>query len=110
MKKIEAILEPPDVEEVKEGLAHIGISRMIVTEVRGFGPSGPSQVYRGRRYEPPYTIDAKVEVIVTDEAAAAVIGVMSRKAKTDESGKSDIRLFSLEESAPLTAGRSVAAA
>jgi nitrogen regulatory protein PII len=111
MKKIEAILEPLDVEEVKEGLAHIGIHRMTVTEVHGFAPSGgPSQVYRGRRYEPPYTIDAKIEVVVTDEMAAAVIEVMSRKAKTDESGRSDIRLFSLEKSALLAAGKSVAAA
>ena len=105
MKKIEAILEPLDVEEVKEGLAHLGISRMTVTEVHGFGPSAPSQVYRGRRYEPPYTIDAKIEVVVPDEVAAAVIGVMSRKAKTDESGRSDIRLFSLEESDSLAAIR-----
>ncbi len=111
MKKIEAILEPLDVEEVKEGLAHIGISRMTVTEVRGFAPSGgPSQVYRGRRYEPPYTIDAKIEVVVNDEMAATVVGIMSRKAKADESGQSDIRLFSLEDTAGMAMGmRSVAA-
>jgi nitrogen regulatory protein P-II 1 len=110
VKKIEAIIEPLDVEEVKEGLAQIGIRHMAVTEVHGFGPSEQTQVYRGRRYEPPYTIDAKIEVVVRDEMAAAAIAVMGRKAKTDESGQSDVRLYSLEDSPVPAAGKRSAAA
>ena len=111
MKKIEAIIEPLEVDEVKEGLAQIGISHMTVTEVHGFGRSGePTQVYRGRRYEPPFATEAKIEIVVRDEMAAAAIGIMSRKAKTDESGQSDIRLSSLEDTGSLLGvKRSVAA-
>lgn len=98
MKKVEAIIEPSEVEEVKEDLARIGVRRMTVTEVHGFGRSGGHmQVQRGVRFELPFVTEAKIEVVVFDEMAAAAIRVIREKAKTDESGQSDIRVFSLED-------------
>jgi nitrogen regulatory protein P-II 1 len=106
MKRVEAIIEPSEVEEVKEDLARIGVHRMTVTEVHGFGPpDGRTEVYRGMRYEPPFTTEAKIEIVVLDEMAAAAIGVMQEKAKTDESGQSDIRVFPLDDIARLAVGK-----
>lgn len=111
MKKIEAIIEPSDIEGMKEDLTRLGVARMTVTEVHGFGRSdGPARVHRGVRFEAPYVTEAKVEIVVHDDIAAAVIGIMGQKAKTDESGQSDIRLFSLDDTANLAKRRKSAVA
>ena len=111
MKKVEAIIEPSEVEEVKEDLAKIGVRRMTVTEVHGFGRSaGPTEVYRGMRYEAPFVTEAKIEIVVLDEMADGAIRVIREKAKTDESGQSDIRVFSLEDTAGLSERRRSVAA
>jgi nitrogen regulatory protein PII len=111
MKKIEAIIEPSDIEGMKEDLAGIGVGRMTVTEVHGFGRAGgPARVQRGVRFEPPYVTEAKVEIVVHDDIAAAVIGIMGQKAKTNESGQSDIRLVSLDDTANPAKGRKSAMA
>jgi len=111
MKKIEAIVEPSEIEEVKEDLARIGVSRMTVTEVHGFGRTGGrTQVYRGVRIKSPFTTEAKIEIVVLDEMAEGAIRVIREKAKTDESGQSDIRVFSLEDIAGPPVGRQSAMA
>ncbi len=111
MKKIEAIVEPSEVEGLKEDLAGIGISRMTVTEVHEFGSSGGrTLVYRGMKSKLPYVTEAKIEIVVVDETAEGAIRVIREKAKTDESGQADIRLFSLEDTAWPSIGRKSAVA
>jgi nitrogen regulatory protein P-II 1 len=111
MKKVEAIIEPFDVEEVKANLERIGVRRMTVTEVQGFGrPSGRTEVYRGMRFEPPFAAEAKIEIVVLDEMAAAAIGAIREKAKVNDSGQGDIRVFSLEDTVRLAAAKKSAAA
>ncbi|MGD0659342.1 MAG: P-II family nitrogen regulator [Syntrophorhabdales bacterium] len=110
MKKIEAIIQPSDVEGVKEELARIEVRRMIVTEVNGFVPSGGRrEVYRGLRYEASFVIEAKVEIVVTNEMVEDAVRVMGEKVKTNESGQSDVRVFPLDETARLTLGTKSAA-
>jgi nitrogen regulatory protein P-II 1 len=110
VKKIEATIEPYEVEGMKEDLSRIGVGRMMVTEVHSFGLSrGLAQVYRGMRCESPFAIEAKIEVVVPDEMAEGVIAAIRDKAKSDESGESDIRVFSLEDTSRLRAVRRQAA-
>lgn len=111
MKKVEAILEPFDVEEVKKNLEGIGVRSMTVTEVRGFGrPSGRTEVYRGIKFDPPFAAEAKIEIVVIDEMAAAAVAAIRKKAKTDESGQGDIRVISLDDAVRLAAAKKSAAA
>lgn len=110
MKKIEAIIEPSDVEGMKEELTRIGVRRVIITEVHWFSRSGRrTEVYRGVRFEPSSVTEAKVEIVVTDEMVEDAVRIMGEKAKTDESGQSDVRVFTLEEIAKLTMGTKNAA-
>jgi nitrogen regulatory protein P-II 1 len=98
MKMIEAICEPAEVEEMRDGLVELGVRGMTVTEVKGFGsPGGITEVYRGMRYESPFLLEAKVEIVVVDEIAETVVAHIRKKAKTDESGSSRIFVFPLED-------------
>ena len=102
VKKIEAIVEPSEVEGVKEGLSGIGVGPVTVTEVRAFGASGGrTLVYRGVRCEAPYVTEAKLEMMVADETADGVVTVLQRAAKTDESGVGRVFVFSLDDTARL---------
>ena len=111
MKKIEVIIEPSNIEEMKEDLAGIGVGPMIVTEVHGFGrPGGRTEVFRGVRFEPPYVTEAKIEVVVRDEMVEGAIRIIREKAKTDEPEDRDIRVFSLEDIAGQARGKTGAVA
>jgi nitrogen regulatory protein P-II 1 len=102
VKKIEAIVEPSEVEGVKEGLSGIGVGAVTVTEVRAFGASGGrTLVYRGVRCEAPYVTEAKLEMMVADDSADGVVTVLQRAAKTDESGVGRVFVFSLDDTARL---------
>jgi len=110
MKKIEAILEPSEVEAVQHNLSTIGIPIMTVAEVKGFGGRGEMQVYRGVRFEPPYLTEAKVEVVVPDEMMESAFALMLETAKKDPSGQSRISVFPLEDAAGRSVGRKSAVA
>ena len=99
MKKIEAILEPSEVGMMQHSLSGIGIRLMTVTEVKGFGGHGETQVYRGMRFEPPYLMEAKVEMAVPDEMAESAVALIRETAKKDPSGQSRIVVFPMEEMA-----------
>jgi len=102
MKKIEAIVEPSEVEVVKEGLIGMGIGGVTVTEVRAFGPSGGrTLVYRGVRCEAPYALEAKLEIVVADEAADRAVTILREAAKTDELGQARVFLFALDDASRL---------
>ncbi len=98
MKKIEAIIKPFKLDEVKGALNAIGIKGMTVTEVKGFGrQKGHVEVYRGTEYEVNFLPKVKLEVVVPDSMIDTVISTIVEKAKTGNIGDGKIFLYSLED-------------
>ena len=98
MKKIEAIIKPFKLDEVKDALNAIGINGMTVTEVKGFGrQKGHVEVYRGAEYEVSFLPKIKIEVVVPDSIIDKVISTIIEKAKTGNIGDGKIFLYSLED-------------
>ena len=98
MKKIEAIIKPFKIDDVKEGLTEIGVQGMTVTEVKGFGRQrGHIEIYRGAEYEVDFVPKIKVEVIVDSELVPQVIKLIEQKAKTGSIGDGKIFVSSLDE-------------
>jgi nitrogen regulatory protein P-II 1 len=98
MKKIEAVVKPFKLEEVKNALSKIGVQGMTVSEVRGFGrQKGHTEVYRGAEYTIDFVPKSKIELIVTDELVTQVIETIERAAKTGKIGDGKIFVSSVEE-------------
>ena len=98
MKKIEAIIKPFKLEEVKNALTKIGVQGMTVTEVKGFGrQKGHTESYRGTEYAIDFLPKSKIEIIITDELVTAVIETIERAAKTGKIGDGKIFLSQVEE-------------
>ena len=98
MKKIEAIVKPFRLEEVKEALTKIGIQGMTVSEVRGFGRQrGHTEVYRGAEYTIDFVPKSKIELIVIDEMVTQVVETIERTAKTGKVGDGKIFVSPVEE-------------
>ena len=98
MKKIEAVVKPFKLEEVKNALTKIGIQGMTVSEVRGFGRQrGHTEVYRGAEYKIDFIPKSKIEVIVTEELVTQVIETIERAAKTGKIGDGKIFVFPVDE-------------
>jgi nitrogen regulatory protein P-II 1 len=105
VKKIEAIVKPFKVDEVKEGLTEIGVKGMTVTEVKGFGRQrGHTEIYRGSEYQVDFVPKVKLEVIVSSEIAPEVVKIIEQKAKTGEIGDGKIFVIDLEESIRIRTG------
>jgi len=98
MKKIEAIIRPTKLEDVKDGLTAIGVQGMTVSEVKGFGrQKGHTEHYRGAEYEVLFVSKARIEVIVADEILDKAVAVIQEKAKTGSFGDGKIFVSSLED-------------
>jgi nitrogen regulatory protein P-II 1 len=98
MKKIEAIIKPFKLDEVKNALTKIGVHGMTMTEVVGFGrQKGHTETYRGTEYKTDFLPKSKIEIIVTDELASQVIETIETAAKTGKIGDGKIFLSSIEE-------------
>jgi nitrogen regulatory protein P-II 1 len=98
MKKIEAIVKPFKLDDVKNALTKIGVQGMTVTEVRGFGrQKGHMEVYRGAEYKIDFLPKSKIELIVTDELVNPVIETIERAAKTGKIGDGKIFLSPVDE-------------
>ncbi len=98
MKKVEAIIKPFKLDDVKSGLHQIGIMGMTVTEVKGFGrQKGHVEVYRGTEYEVNFLPKLKVEVVVPDSIIDKVIATIIEKARTGNIGDGKIFIYSLED-------------
>ena len=98
MKKVEAIIKPIKLEEVKEALSKIDIYGMTVTEVKGFGrQKGHVEVYRGTEYEVNFIPKIKIEVVVPDAIIDKVIETILQKANTHTIGDGKIFISSLED-------------
>jgi nitrogen regulatory protein PII len=98
MKKIEAIVKPFKLDEVKNALTKIGVQGMTVTEVKGFGrQKGHTESYRGTEYAIDFLPKSKIELIVADELVNQAIESIERTAKTGKIGDGKIFLSSVEE-------------
>ena len=98
MKKIEAIIKPFKLDEVKEGLMEINVKGMTVTEVKGFGrQKGHTEIYRGAEYRVDFVPKIKLEVVVPAELAPEVVKVIEQTAKTGQIGDGKIFVSVLEE-------------
>jgi nitrogen regulatory protein P-II 1 len=98
MKRIEAIIKPFKLDEVKDALAEVGVQGMTVTEVKGFGRTGgKKEVYRGSAYVVDFVPKVKVEVVVTDEQVTAVLDAIERSARTGRIGDGKIFVIPIEE-------------
>ncbi len=98
MKKIEAIIKPFKLDEVKDALTKLGIYGMTITEVKGFGrQKGHVEVYRGAEYEVCFIPKIKIEVVVPDAIIAKVIDTILNTAKTGNIGDGKLFICSLED-------------
>jgi nitrogen regulatory protein P-II 1 len=98
MKKIEAIIQPHKIEDVKEALKKIGIDGMTITEVRGHGrQKGHKEVYRGMEYQVDLLPKVKVELVVADSRADEVIKTLADAARTGKIGDGKIFLYDVAE-------------
>jgi nitrogen regulatory protein P-II 1 len=105
MKKIEAIIKPFKLDEVKNALHEIGVTGMTVSEVRGFGrQKGHTEVYRGAEYVIDFLPKVKIEVVLDDALAPRAVEAIQQAAKTDKIGDGKIFVFSVEEALRIRTG------
>jgi nitrogen regulatory protein P-II 1 len=98
MKKVEAIIKPFKMEEVKDALSDIGIDGMTVTEVKGFGrQKGHTEIYRGSEYTVDFLPKIKLEIVLADSQAGAAVAAISKAAKTGKIGDGKIFVTSIED-------------
>ena len=97
MKKIEAIIKPFKLEEVKDALGEIGIEGMTVTEVKGFGrQKGHTEIYRGSEYTVDFLPKIKVELVLTDKQVEAAVATIVKAAKTGKIGDGKVFVSAVE--------------
>jgi nitrogen regulatory protein P-II 1 len=98
MKKIEAIIKPFKLDEVKEALAREGVQGMTVSEVKGFGrQKGHTELYRGAEYVVDFLPKIKIEVLLSDEKAVAAAAIIESAAKTGHIGDGKIFVLPVDE-------------
>ena len=98
MKKIEAIIKPFKLEEVKEALSDLGIEGMTVTEVKGFGrQKGHTEIYRGSEYTVDFLPKIKIEVVLADGMVDAATTAVVKAAKTGKIGDGKVFVYPIEE-------------
>jgi len=98
MKKVEAIIKPFKLDEVKESLSAIGIQGLTVSEVKGFGrQKGHTELYRGAEYVVDFLPKVKLEVIAPDDKVSDVVAAIEKSAKTGRIGDGKIFVLPIEE-------------
>lgn len=98
MKKVEAIIKPFKLEEVKDALSEIGIEGMTVTEVKGFGrQKGHTEIYRGSEYTVDFLPKVKIELVLADKQAEAAVTTIVRAARTGKIGDGKVFVSPVEE-------------
>ena len=98
MKKIEAVIKPFKLDDVKEGLSRIGVKGLTVTEVKGFGRQrGHREVYRGAEYQVDFVSKIKIEVVLEAGLVADAVDIIQEKARTGEIGDGKIFILPVEE-------------
>lgn len=105
MKKVEAIIKPFKLDEVKERLAEIGVHGMTVTEVKGFGRTGgKKEVYRGSAYVVDFVPKVKLEIVVPEAQVNDVLDAIEKSAKTGRIGDGKIFVSSIDEAVRIRTG------
>jgi nitrogen regulatory protein P-II 1 len=97
MKKIEAIIKPHKLDDVKDGLTEIGIKGMTVTEVKGYGrQKGHTEIYRGAEYQVDFLPKVKIEIVVPADVADQVVDKIRETANTGKIGDGKIFVLPIE--------------
>ena len=105
MKKIEAIIKPFKLEEVKDALSELGIEGMTVTEVKGFGrQKGHTEIYRGSEYTVDFLPKIKLEVILRDDAVEGAVKAIVESAKTGKIGDGKVFVLPVENAIRIRTG------
>jgi nitrogen regulatory protein P-II 1 len=105
MKKIEAIIKPFKLDEVKEALQDVGVQGLSVIEVKGFGrQKGHTELYRGAEYVVDFLPKVKIEVVLADDQVDAAIDAIVGAAKTDKIGDGKIFVSSVEQAIRIRTG------
>jgi nitrogen regulatory protein PII len=111
MKKVEAIIKPFKLEDVKEALSEIGIQGMTVTEVKGFGrQKGHTEIYRGSEYTVDFLPKVKIEIVVDDAQLDAVKDAIVKTANTGKIGDGKVFVSTIEEAIRIRTGETGAGA
>jgi nitrogen regulatory protein PII len=107
VKKVEAIIKPFKLEEVKEALANVGIQGLTVTEVKGFGrQKGHKELYRGAEYVVEFLPKVKLEIVVTDDKLKGVVEAIVKAASTGRIGDGKIFVYNIEDAIRIRTGES----
>lgn len=107
MKKIEAIIKPYKLDEVKKGLSQVGVKGMTITEVKGFGRQrGHKEVYRGAEYQVDFVAKIKVEIAADASMVPDIIKIIQQEAHTGEIGDGKIFVTPIEEAIRIRTGES----
>jgi nitrogen regulatory protein P-II 1 len=105
MKKIEAIIKPFKLDEVKEALQEVGLKGMTVTEVKGFGrQKGHTELYRGAEYVVDFLPKVKIEIVLEDALADRAVEAIQHAAKTDRIGDGKIFIYDVETAVRIRTG------
>lgn len=105
MKKIEAIIKPFKLDDVREALSQIGVSGITMSEVRGFGrQKGHKELYRGAEYQVDFLPKIKLEIVVTDDTVDRVVECIIESAKTGKIGDGKIFVFNVEQAYRIRTG------
>ena len=111
MKKIEAVIKPFKLDEVREALAEVGVAGLTVTEVKGFGrQKGHTELYRGAEYVVDFLPKVKIEVVVTDEMVDRVIEAVIKSARTGKIGDGKIFVSGVDQVVRIRTGETNEAA
>jgi len=105
MKKVEAVVKPFKLDDVKEGLSNLGVKGLTVSEVKGFGRQrGHREVYRGAEYQVDFVSKIKIEVVVEDELVPEAVRVIQEKARTGQIGDGKIFIVPVEDAIRIRTG------
>ncbi|MCF8146135.1 MAG: P-II family nitrogen regulator [Deltaproteobacteria bacterium] len=105
MKKVEAIIKPFRLDQVKKGLSEVGIKGMTITEVRGFGRQrGHKEVYRGAEYQVDFVGKVKIEIVADEAMVPDIVRVIQDQARTGEIGDGKIFVMSVESAIRIRTG------
>ena len=105
MKKIEAIIKPFKLDEVREALSEIGVMGMTATEVKGFGrQKGHTELYRGAEYIVDFLPKIKLDIVVNDKIVNKVVDAITRTAQTGKIGDGKIFIYDIEQAIRIRTG------
>ncbi len=111
MKKIEAIIKPFKLDDVKDGLSSIGVKGLSITEIKGFGRQrGHKEVYRGAEYQVDFVSKIKIEVVIDTDLVSDAVKTIQEKAHTGQIGDGKIFIIPVEEAIRIRTGETGKAA